>query len=171
MYIYILSLHWGLWKTLQIFSRDLWIRDFWTFSEIFHFFFNNCLIASSRRLFAYSKSSSVNSRLCAPFPFLTNWSGVGVCRNCHNKDPSPTFYYVAYLEKIGCKITKWRISRMILNLPNERFVLFVVIRVIRVCYPRNSQAIKKMQKSPRASMANPTTFENRSVHALGYFPR
>ena len=71
-----------------------------------HFFFDSCLIASSRRLFANSNSSSVNSRLCAPFPFLTNWSGLGVCRNCHNKDPSPTFYYVTCFEKIGCKITK-----------------------------------------------------------------
>ncbi|OGP74220.1 MAG: hypothetical protein A2V86_13890 [Deltaproteobacteria bacterium RBG_16_49_23] len=31
---------------------------------------------------------------------------LGVCRNCHTKDQSPTFNYVAYLEKIGCKITK-----------------------------------------------------------------
>jgi hypothetical protein len=31
---------------------------------------------------------------------------LGVCRNCHTKDQSPTFNYLAYLEKIGCKITK-----------------------------------------------------------------
>jgi len=31
---------------------------------------------------------------------------LGVCRNCHTKDQSPTFNYAAYLEKIGCKITK-----------------------------------------------------------------
>jgi hypothetical protein len=31
---------------------------------------------------------------------------LGVCRNCHTKDQSPTFNYMAYLEKIGCKITK-----------------------------------------------------------------
>ena len=31
---------------------------------------------------------------------------LGVCRNCHTKDQSPTFNYVAYLEKIGCKISK-----------------------------------------------------------------
>jgi hypothetical protein len=31
---------------------------------------------------------------------------LGICRNCHTKDQSPTFNYVAYLEKIGCKITK-----------------------------------------------------------------
>ena len=31
---------------------------------------------------------------------------LGVCRNCHTKDQSPTFNYIAYLEKIGCKITK-----------------------------------------------------------------
>jgi len=31
---------------------------------------------------------------------------LGACRNCHTKDQSPTFNYVAYLEKIGCKITK-----------------------------------------------------------------
>ncbi len=31
---------------------------------------------------------------------------LGVCRNCHTKDQSPTFNYTAYLEKIGCKITK-----------------------------------------------------------------
>lgn len=31
---------------------------------------------------------------------------LGTCRNCHTKDQSPTFNYVAYLEKIGCKITK-----------------------------------------------------------------
>ncbi len=31
---------------------------------------------------------------------------LGVCRNCHTKDQSPIFNYLAYLEKIGCKITK-----------------------------------------------------------------
>ena len=31
---------------------------------------------------------------------------LGICRNCHTKDQSPTFNYVAYLEKIGCKISK-----------------------------------------------------------------
>lgn len=31
---------------------------------------------------------------------------LGVCRNCHTKDQSPTFNYAAYLEKIGCNITK-----------------------------------------------------------------
>jgi hypothetical protein len=31
---------------------------------------------------------------------------LGTCRNCHTKDQSPTFNYLAYLEKIGCKITK-----------------------------------------------------------------
>jgi hypothetical protein len=31
---------------------------------------------------------------------------LGVCRNCHTKDQSPAFNYVAYLEKIGCKIAK-----------------------------------------------------------------
>ena len=30
---------------------------------------------------------------------------LGVCRNCHTKDQSPAFNYVAYLEKIGCKIS------------------------------------------------------------------
>jgi hypothetical protein len=31
---------------------------------------------------------------------------LGACRNCHTKDQSPTFNYVAYLEKIGCKISR-----------------------------------------------------------------
>jgi hypothetical protein len=31
---------------------------------------------------------------------------LGLCRNCHTKDQSPTFNYVAYLEKVGCKISK-----------------------------------------------------------------
>lgn len=31
---------------------------------------------------------------------------LGVCRNCHTKDQSPTFNYLAYLERIGCKISK-----------------------------------------------------------------
>jgi hypothetical protein len=31
---------------------------------------------------------------------------LGVCRNCHTGDQSPTFIYMAYLEKIGCKISK-----------------------------------------------------------------
>ena len=30
---------------------------------------------------------------------------LGICRNCHTKDQSPTFNYMAYLEKIGCKIS------------------------------------------------------------------
>jgi len=31
---------------------------------------------------------------------------LGICRNCHTKDQSPTFNYKAYLEKIGCKISQ-----------------------------------------------------------------
>jgi len=31
---------------------------------------------------------------------------LGVCRNCHTKDQSPTFNYIAYLEKVGCRISK-----------------------------------------------------------------
>jgi hypothetical protein len=31
---------------------------------------------------------------------------LGACRNCHTKDQSPTFNYMAYLEKIGCRISK-----------------------------------------------------------------
>ena len=31
---------------------------------------------------------------------------LGTCRNCHTKDQSPTFNYMAYLEKIGCKISQ-----------------------------------------------------------------
>jgi hypothetical protein len=31
---------------------------------------------------------------------------LGACRNCHTKDQSPTFNYMVYLEKIGCKISK-----------------------------------------------------------------
>ncbi len=30
---------------------------------------------------------------------------LGICRNCHTKDQSPTFNFRAYLEKIGCKIS------------------------------------------------------------------
>lgn len=30
---------------------------------------------------------------------------LGVCRNCHTKDQSPAFNYLAYIEKIGCKIS------------------------------------------------------------------
>ena len=30
---------------------------------------------------------------------------LGTCRNCHTKDQSPAFNYMAYLEKIGCKIS------------------------------------------------------------------
>ncbi len=30
---------------------------------------------------------------------------LGICRNCHTKDQSPTFNYIAYLEKIGCRIS------------------------------------------------------------------
>jgi hypothetical protein len=30
---------------------------------------------------------------------------LGICRNCHTRDQSPTFNYRAYLEKIGCKIS------------------------------------------------------------------
>ncbi len=31
---------------------------------------------------------------------------LGICRNCHTKDKSPTFNYTAYLEKVGCKISQ-----------------------------------------------------------------
>ena len=31
---------------------------------------------------------------------------LGICRNCHTKDRSPAFNYVAYLEKIGCKVSQ-----------------------------------------------------------------
>jgi hypothetical protein len=31
---------------------------------------------------------------------------LGICRNCHTKDQSPTFNYMAYLEKIGCRISQ-----------------------------------------------------------------
>jgi hypothetical protein len=31
---------------------------------------------------------------------------LGICRNCHTKDQSPIFNYIAYLEKIGCKISQ-----------------------------------------------------------------
>jgi hypothetical protein len=31
---------------------------------------------------------------------------LGVCRNCHTKDQSPAFNYLAYAEKIGCSISK-----------------------------------------------------------------
>jgi hypothetical protein len=31
---------------------------------------------------------------------------LGLCRGCHTKDQSPLFNYVAYLEKIGCRITQ-----------------------------------------------------------------
>ena len=31
---------------------------------------------------------------------------LGVCRNCHTKDQSPAFNHLAYLERIGCKISK-----------------------------------------------------------------
>ena len=31
---------------------------------------------------------------------------LGICRNCHTKDQSPTFNYMTYLEKIGCNISK-----------------------------------------------------------------
>jgi hypothetical protein len=31
---------------------------------------------------------------------------LGICRNCHTKDQSPTFNHLAYLEKIGCKISQ-----------------------------------------------------------------
>ena len=31
---------------------------------------------------------------------------LGLCRGCHTKDQSPLFNYVAYLEKVGCRITK-----------------------------------------------------------------
>jgi hypothetical protein len=31
---------------------------------------------------------------------------LGICRNCHTKDQSPVFNYLAYLEKIGCRISK-----------------------------------------------------------------
>jgi hypothetical protein len=35
-------------------------------------------------------------------------------------------------------------------------------------YAKNSHPIRKMQRSPMASMANPTTVEKRSAIALGY---
>jgi formylmethanofuran dehydrogenase subunit E len=31
---------------------------------------------------------------------------LGVCRNCHTTDQSPAFNYMAYLEKIGCQISR-----------------------------------------------------------------
>jgi len=31
---------------------------------------------------------------------------LGVCRNCHTKDQSPAFNYLAYIEKIGCQISQ-----------------------------------------------------------------
>jgi hypothetical protein len=31
---------------------------------------------------------------------------LGICRNCHTKEQSPAFNYMAYVEKIGCKISK-----------------------------------------------------------------
>lgn len=31
---------------------------------------------------------------------------LGICRNCHTKDQSPAFNYLAYLEKVGCNISK-----------------------------------------------------------------
>jgi len=31
---------------------------------------------------------------------------LGICRNCHTKDQSPTFNFMAYLEKIGCKVSQ-----------------------------------------------------------------
>jgi hypothetical protein len=31
---------------------------------------------------------------------------LGICRNCHTKDQSPTFNYIAYLEKIGCRVSE-----------------------------------------------------------------
>jgi 2',3'-cyclic-nucleotide 2'-phosphodiesterase (5'-nucleotidase family) len=31
---------------------------------------------------------------------------LGICRNCHTKDQSPTFNYIAYLEKIGCRTSQ-----------------------------------------------------------------
>ena len=36
------------------------------------------------------------------FRKVTLWT----CRNCRTKDQSPTFNYIAYLEKIGCKISE-----------------------------------------------------------------
>jgi hypothetical protein len=31
---------------------------------------------------------------------------LGICRNCHTKDQSPTFDYVTYVEKVGCKTSR-----------------------------------------------------------------
>ena len=30
---------------------------------------------------------------------------LGICRNCHTKDQSPAFNYIAYLERIGCRVS------------------------------------------------------------------
>ena len=30
---------------------------------------------------------------------------LGICRNCHTKDQSPTFNYIAYLKRIGCRVS------------------------------------------------------------------
>jgi hypothetical protein len=31
---------------------------------------------------------------------------LGICRNCHTKDQSPIFNYIAYIEKIGCRVSE-----------------------------------------------------------------
>jgi len=31
---------------------------------------------------------------------------LGICRNCHTKDQSPAFNYLAYVERIGCKVSE-----------------------------------------------------------------
>jgi hypothetical protein len=36
---------------------------------------------------------------------------LGICRNCHTRDQSPAFNYIAYLEKIGCKLSQTLESR------------------------------------------------------------
>ena len=45
------------------------------------------------------------------------------------------------------------------------------IIIENLIYPRNSQAIKKIQRRPMASMENPITMEKRSVNTPGYFAR
>jgi len=31
---------------------------------------------------------------------------LGICRNCHTKDQSPTFNYIVYRERIGCRVSE-----------------------------------------------------------------
>ncbi len=37
---------------------------------------------------------------------VTRMVTLGICRNCHTKDRSPAFNYTAYVEKIGCTVSK-----------------------------------------------------------------